>query len=90
MGAVQRDCQSMVDNLFEKLFSWREESHRQFSDIICSNRGIISEGINDLVKEVNELEGKLIVISKERKVLLETVDNLNGEIKKLNTKVYTL
>ena len=81
------DCQSAVENLFEKLCSWQEDSQRQFSEIINSHRGIIRKELNDLDEEMIELKGQLEVIENERKVLLETVDNLNCEIKQLNTKL---
>ena len=82
-----KDCLSEVRVVFEKLASLREESHRQFSDIINSHSGGISDGINTLFAEVSNLQEKLSVVIKERNVLLETVDNLNGEIRQLNSKL---
>ena len=82
-----KDFQSEIRVLFEKLTSLREESHRQFSDIINSHGGSISDGINDLFAEVSNLQDELSVVRKERNVLLETVDNLNGEIRQLNSKL---
>ena len=83
MSMSGKKCQSEVRAVFEKLTSWREDSHRQFSDIIKSHSSSISEGINDLVEEVSELKTEISVIRKERNVLLEAVDNLNGEIRQL-------
>ena len=85
--AGQRNCLSEVEDLFEKLGSWRNESHKQISDIINAHSNSINKGMNDLVKEVDELQAELSVIRKERKVLLETVENLNCEIKHLNDKI---
>ena len=48
----QRDCQSEVRDVFEKLGSFRDESIRQLSSIINSHRSSISKGIDELVKEV--------------------------------------
>ena len=73
--------------MFEKLTSLREESHRQFSDIINSHSGSISKGINELVQEVSDLKAKLSVNRKATNVLLETIDNLNAEIRQLNPKL---
>ena len=81
------DCQSEVRDVFEKLRSLREESHRQFSDIIDSHSSSIGKGINDLVEEVRDLRAELSVTRKEKNILLETVDNLNGEIRQLNEKL---
>ena len=89
MGMAPKDFQSEVRVLFEKLTSLREESHRQFSDIINSHGGSISDGINDLFAEVSNLQDELSVVRKERNVLLETVDNLKGEIRQLHSKLTT-
>ena len=87
MSMAPQDCQREVRVVFEKLTSLREESHRQFSDIINSHSGSISKGINELVQEVSDLKAKLSVNSKATNVLLETIDNLNGEIRQLNSKL---
>jgi len=84
--AGQRSSQNEVHDLFEKLISWRDESHKEFSSIINSHNSTVKKGINDLVKEVSNLQDELSVIRKERNVLLETVENLNGEIRHLSTK----
>ena len=84
--AGQRSSQNEIYDLFEKLISWRDESHKEISSIINSHNSTVKKGINDLVKEVNNLQDELSVIRKERHVLLETVENLNGEIRHLSTK----
>ena len=81
------DCQSEANYLFEKLSMWREESHKQVSNIIDTHKSIINQGICDLVNEVSSLQIKLSDMSSERKVLLETVDSLNGEIRQQNAKL---
>ena len=90
MSEGQRDCLREARDVFEKLSSLKEESHKQFSDIINSHSGSINKGIHDLIEEVSELKAELSVIRKERNVLLETVDNLNGEIRHLNAKLKPL
>ena len=54
MGKGQKDYKTKVRDMFEKLRSFREETNRQISDIINSHRSSISEGIDDLAKEVGE------------------------------------
>ena len=83
----KKDCQREVGNLFDKLGSWRDESHKQISDIINFHSSSINKGINDLVKEVGDLQAELSVTKKERNVLLDTVENLNGEIRHLSAKL---
>ena len=87
MSEVKKDCRDEARVVFEKLNSWREESNRQFSDIINSHCSSIDRGITDLVSEVSCLQDKLSVTRKERNVLLGTVANLNGEIRQLNAKL---
>ena len=49
-------CQSEVKYLLQQLSSWREESNRQFSNIIDSQTSNINKGINDLADEVGDLD----------------------------------
>lgn len=65
--------QSELGNFFEKLNMWREESHREFSNILHYHGSSINKGINHLVEEVSDLKVKLSVITRERNHLLETV-----------------
>ena len=83
----EKDCQREVWNLFEKLSSWRDESQKQISHIINFHSSSVNKGINDLVREVDDLQAELSTIRKERNVLLETVGNLNGEIRHLSYKL---
>ena len=64
-----------------------EELKRGFSDIIDSHGSSINRGITDLVTEVSKMQKELTIIRKEQNVLIETVHNLNGEIKQLNIKL---
>ena len=80
------NCLGEADDLFEKLTSWREESHQQISNIINSHNSSIRNGIHNMAEEICGLQAKLSVMEKERTVLLETVDHLNGEIRQLNAK----
>ena len=85
--AGQSNSQSQVNDLFEKLISWRDESHKEISYIINSYNSHVKMGINNLVNEVSDLQDELSVIRKERNVLLETVENLSGEIRHLSAKI---
>ena len=70
---------SEVKQLVGKLMSWREETNKEFSDIIDAHaKSSIKEGFNDLAKEVTDLRIKLSVITQERNDLLKNVNELNG------------
>ena len=86
MTKGQIDCQSQVKDLIEKLSSWRDESHRQMSDIISSHSGSINKGFNDLSEEFSDLKANVFILRKERNVLLETINNLNGEIRQMSAR----
>ena len=58
MPKVQRDCQSQVTDLINKLYSWRDESHRQMSDIISYHSRSIDEGFNNLFEEFSHLQAQ--------------------------------
>ena len=83
----KKDCQNEIKEVFDKLSSWREQSHHEFSEIINAHSSNISKGISDLVEEVGELKAELSLIRKERNVLVETVGYLNVEIRHLNAKL---
>ena len=83
----RKDCRTEVGKLFEKLNQWREESYNHHSKIIDSHSNGIQNGINDLMVEVCELQAQLSVITKERNGLLQTTDNLRGEIRQLSAHV---
>ena len=76
------DAQSEVGHFLDKLIVWREESHREFSNVLQFHSSSINKGISNLVEEVNDLQVKLSVITKERNDLLETVHNLSDDIRK--------
>ena len=76
--------QSEVGHFFEKLSIWREESHRDFSNIIQFHSTTINKGISDLVQEVNNLKDDLSMITRERNDLLETVHNLSNGLRQRN------
>ena len=90
MSLDKTDCLQVAQDLLANLNSWKEESHRQISRIINSQSTSINTGINTLVEEVRGLQNELSLIRKEKAVLLETVDNLNGEISQLNTRLQPL
>ena len=56
MTKGQKDCQSQVRELFQRLASWRDESQRQMSNIISSQTKCIDNGFNNLVEEFSDLQ----------------------------------
>ena len=94
----RQDWQTEIWNLFKNLNSWKEESNNQFSNIVNSYDKSIKKGIGELAQEVCDLKTQLsettkvyrenyTTITDERNVLLETVKNLNDEIRQLNAKL---
>ena len=75
----KENCQSEVKLFLEKLSSWREETNRQFLDIVYLHTCNIYKRIEELVGEVSDLQSKLSTITKERNDLLENVNKLNCE-----------
>ena len=78
-------------DLYSEFISWKEESQRQFSNIIDSHSNIIDthsssieKTINELLADVGDLQAQLSVITKERNDLLKTVKNLRGDVKQVN------
>ena len=82
----QKDFQRQVGDMVEKLASWREDSHKQMSTIISSHCKTFDISFNDLVEEFSELQSQVSDLKKERTVLLETINNLNGEIRQLGAR----
>ena len=76
-----------VKILFDKLGSWRDVALREFSSIISSHSRSIKQGVNDLVKETDDLKAKLSVVTDERNNLLHMVQSMSGEIKYLREKL---
>ena len=76
----RNECLTETKGLFEKLSAWKEESHQQISHIIKSHNSNITKGIHDLIKQVDDLQVEISDIKTERKVLMETVNNLNFDI----------
>ena len=87
MTKGQTDCHSQVRGLIQKLSSWRDESHRQMSNILSSHIRSIDVGFNGLVEEFSDMQAQVLVLRKERNGLLETVDNLNNEIMQMGAKL---
>ena len=87
---VKMDCGSEAKALLDELILWKEESHRQISTIMESHGSNIKTGIRELEEEVISLKAEISLLRKERTVLLDTVGNLNSEIKHLNIKFQTL
>ena len=86
----RKECQSEAREVIQKLEKLRENYDRQLSVIINSYRDDIDHGIGEIAEEISCLTAELSDMKKERKVLLETVDNLNGEIRQLNAKLQPL
>ena len=82
-----KDCHNEVRNLFRKLSSWREDSQREFANIINPYSNSIRMAINELYGEICVLQTQLSDVTKERDGLLQTVDNLMVEkIREQNAK----
>ena len=86
MSEGQKDYKSHVKDLINNLSSWRDESHRQMSNILSYHTKSIDKGLNDIVQEVTDLQTQVAVLRNERKTLLETVNSLNSEIRQLSAK----
>ena len=74
-----KECHNEVRNLFRKLCSWREDSQREFDNIINPYSSSIRIAINELYGEVCALQKQLSEVTNERDGLLQTVDNLMVE-----------
>ena len=86
----QKGCLSRAKDLFNELGSLKDEFQMQFSNILNSHNTIIIEGINDLIKEVGDMQAQLSITSNEKNVLMETVKNLNDEIRQLRSELIIL
>ena len=87
MTKCQKDFQRQVGAMVEKLASWREDSHKQMSSIISSHCKTFDISFNDLVEEFSELQNQVSDLKKERTVLVDTINNLNGEIRQLGARL---
>ena len=88
MSNSHEDSQSDVSDLFSKLDSWMEESRRQFCTIINSHNRSITMGVDNLVEEVGRLKNELSAVKNEKNVLIETVNCLNGEIRRYSARAH--
>ena len=84
----KRYCQSEVRYLLQQLGSWREESNKQFSNIIDSHTNIINKDIKDLAEAVGDLKTRLGVITQEKNNLLKYVKKLRGENRNLKAAIH--
>ena len=80
MPKGQEDCPSQVWDIIKKLSVWKDESQEQMSFIMSSHSNIINKGLNDIGKEFSDLQAKITILTKERAVLLNTIENLNKQI----------
>ena len=60
----QEDCLSQTKDLFTELGSLQDEYHLRFSNIIKSQNTNIVNGINDLMKEISNLQKKAFNLCK--------------------------
>ena len=82
MSKNQKYSHEKVIDLHKKLVLWRDESHKQFLNIVDTHINIINDAMNTFVEEVNDLQAQLSASRKERNDLIETVRTLSGKIKK--------
>ena len=83
----QKSCLSLAEDFFNELGSWIDSSQTQFSAIIDLHNAKIINGIGNLVAEVGGLHFQLSITTNERNVLIETVKNLNKEIRNLKSEL---
>ena len=78
-------------NNFGAIFgSWKEERQeleRKLDVLINSFRSSIEKGVNNLIEEVDGLQGQLSLLTQERNGLLETVSFLSNEIGQLREQI---
>ena len=91
---THKSDQITFSDFFSKLNSWKEESQRMFSNVLDSHSSIIDshsisldQTINEMSRDICNLQEQLSEITNERNYLLETVGNLNGKIRQLSSKV---
>ena len=73
------DSRTEVRSFIQKLNSWREDSQREFTNIVDSYSDSINKSIDDFAEQLS-------VITGERNELLEKVDNLNVEVREMRAK----
>ena len=61
MSTNQKDCQGKVNDFFESLMMWRDESQKQFVNVVNTHSKIINEAISNLVDEASDLQAQLSV-----------------------------
>ena len=83
MSKDYEDSHREVRECLKKLRSWGEESQREFSSVSIG----INNGINNLIEEVWGLRAQLSDTAKERNDLIQTVNILNMEIRKLSSEL---
>ena len=81
---------SKLRYLFGRLNSWREESQKEFSNIVNSLSSGMDKELCNLLKEVSDLQEKLSAITEERDNLVETVENMGREMTRMQTKMSSL
>ena len=77
MNKSPKNSQREVMGFFEKLSSWREDSQREFSNIINSHQ----KSVKDQIEEVSKLQAQLSAITKERNYLIEIVNSLSVKMR---------
>ena len=87
MPQAQDDCPSQVLDIIKELSVWKDESHKQMSIIMSSHSSIVNKGFNDIGLEFSNLQAKVTTLTKERSVLLNTIQNLNNQITQMGTKL---
>ena len=83
LNKINKEYQGELRYLFTKLNSWQEESQRQFYNVINSQSINIDKSLSNLLEEVSDLQAQLSIITRDRDNLILTVDNLRGEITRL-------
>ena len=83
----KKDCISQVKDFFNELGVLENEYHRQFSKVIHSQNALVIKGMKDMAEEVRSLKNELLHTANEKSILIETVKNLNDEIKQIRSEL---
>ena len=83
----QTDCLIHATDLFQELDLWRAESQNKFSTLINSQQTRLLNGIKGYMREFKELQILLLNTTNEKKILIDTVANLNDELRKLRSEL---
>ena len=80
---AKKDCISQAKGFFNELGVLENEYHVQFSKVMNSQNALLIQGMKDMMEEISNLKNELLQTANEKSILIETVKNLNDEIKQI-------